>query len=608
MVDLGPMEARAVKRNVFEGGTSLADTYTIRRFIGHGGMGEVYEASHARLSGRYAVKVIRRDVIELDPITVERFRREAEVMSSLRHPNIVQIIDFNETEDGSPFIVMEYLEGSDLQARMAQRGPMPVSEALFIVEQVASALAAAHDRGVVHRDLKPANIFLVPLPVAIAGNPTEFVKVLDFGISKVRSAGTLTGELNVMGTPHYMAPEQVRHEPEEIDGRCDQFALATVCYELLSGRKPFAGDTVEGVLFSVVHENPRSLASVVGEKIDKVLSTAMSKGRSKRYPSINTFVAALRAAALRSDNKQPGERLNVTFETGSPLMLGGAGIAAGAGANAPENKRETVSIRLSRRSALTASLVVGLGAIAVIAGLKVAGVLGGNGLTAAELLKIGADVRTRLEHAASEETRAVESLVRGAAKIPELRNAAAARIDSFSFNDLFATEEWWEPYRKLAAIVFEGEQALVTRGVPDVASASTWRFWASGSRGEPTAAFVLGEQQAYLAAGVTLEAGPFGLVLGKPLDETRLAQIAKNAGVERVLVSDGRRLLGLPGQTAGGPTREPNAELNADLRTLAGRETDAAIALSANRLAIATRVPGGLWLWGIVHSTPAAGS
>ncbi|HEY0714308.1 MAG TPA: serine/threonine-protein kinase, partial [Polyangia bacterium] len=300
---------------MLEAGTSLADTYTIKRFIGHGGMGEVYEAGHARLSGRYAVKVIRREVIELDPVTVQRFRREAEIMSSLRHPNIVQIIDFNETADGSPFIVMEYLEGSDLQTRMTQRGPMPVSEALFIVEQVASALGAAHERGVVHRDLKPANIFLVPLPVAIAGNPTEFVKVLDFGISKVRSAGTLTGEMNVMGTPHYMAPEQVRLEPEEIDGRCDQFALATVCYELLSGRKPFAGDTVEGVLFSVVHENPRSLAPVVGEKIDKVLATALSKGRSKRYPSINAFVAALRSAALRSDQLSGTDRSNVTFET-----------------------------------------------------------------------------------------------------------------------------------------------------------------------------------------------------------------------------------------------------------------------------------------------------
>ena len=278
----------------------LGGTYLLEREIGRGGMGEVYLATHARLPGRFAVKLLLPELAE-NREAFARFCREAEIMSELRHPNIVQIFDFNIAPDERPYFVMEYLEGRDLEARLAA-GSMPLAAVVRTVNAVASALAVAHAHGVVHRDLKPSNIFLA----TINGQTDELIKVLDFGISKIRSAPQpLSQSSALMGTPPYMAPEQVRGQIDAIDGRTDQFALGAICYRMLTGQEAFRGDEVASLLYQVVHENPPPISSFVPPTWDPaplqaVLDRAMMKDPAQRWGGMMEMARAFEEAAERT--------------------------------------------------------------------------------------------------------------------------------------------------------------------------------------------------------------------------------------------------------------------------------------------------------------------
>jgi serine/threonine protein kinase len=281
-------------------GAVLSGTYRIERRIGRGGMGDVYLASHARLPGRFALKVLLDDLAG-NQEAFARFCREAEIMSQLRHPNIVQIFDFDTAPDGRPFFVMEYLEGRDLETRLAGGVPLPLPMVVRIVGAIGSALGAAHSHGVVHRDLKPANVFLA----TIDGQTDEVVKVLDFGISKVRSAARLSGTKDLLGTPPYMAPEQARGHHDSVDGRTDQFALGAIAYRMLTGRDPFEGDNPASLLYQVVHEAPPPLASLVPADWDptplqEVLDRALAKQPEDRWGGMMEFARAFEAAAERT--------------------------------------------------------------------------------------------------------------------------------------------------------------------------------------------------------------------------------------------------------------------------------------------------------------------
>jgi len=212
-------------------GIVLQGTYRIVRPLAEGGCGEIYLAAHTRLPGRFAVKLLHRSLVR-DKDALSRFRQEAEITSSLRHPHIVQVFDFNVTDAGVPYLVMELLEGKLLAQRIASVGAMDPPAAVDIVEQIASALHAAHARGIVHRDLKPENIMLL----SDAG-VADFVKVLDFGISQASWRPRLTDGERVAGTPQFMAPEQACGLREQIDHRSDQFSLAAIAYTLLTGRE-----------------------------------------------------------------------------------------------------------------------------------------------------------------------------------------------------------------------------------------------------------------------------------------------------------------------------------------------------------------------------------
>lgn len=273
-------------------GTTLAATYQIQRVVGEGGMGTVYEALHLRLNKRVAVKVMAH-ALARNAEALARFRREAEVTSAIGHPHIVQVMDFAVATTGEPFFVMEFLDGEDLEHRMQRLGRLAPHTTLHIVKQVASALAAAHAKGVIHRDLKPANIYLLDVP-----GERDFVKVLDFGVSKVHAAATkLTAGSRLMGTPKYMSREQAQGLAEEVDDRTDQWALACIAWEGLVGRAPFLAEDDLSVLYQVVYEMPPPASpKALPPPVDRVLRKALAKNRRDRFSSITDFARAFERA------------------------------------------------------------------------------------------------------------------------------------------------------------------------------------------------------------------------------------------------------------------------------------------------------------------------
>jgi serine/threonine-protein kinase len=277
-------------------GTVLEGAYRITRLIGQGGMGAVYEAVQLRLNKRVAIKLMARD-LAANHQALARFHREAEITSHLGHPHLVTVVDFGQAESGEPYMVMEYLEGEDLDHRLRRVGRMPIDAVVPVVRQVASALNAAHDQGVVHRDLKPGNIFLVQIP----GEP-DFVKVLDFGVSKMMAARTrLTNVRSTLGTPVYMSPEQAAGIVDEIDHRVDQWALACIAWEMLLGRPPFVADDVTALLFQIVKMDPQPLAPRVPglpPDVETELRRALNKRPADRFPTIRSFSRAFATAAF----------------------------------------------------------------------------------------------------------------------------------------------------------------------------------------------------------------------------------------------------------------------------------------------------------------------
>jgi serine/threonine-protein kinase len=275
-------------------GTILEGAYRIEGRLGEGGMATVYAATHLRLGKRVAVKVMTRELAANEE-ALARFHREAEVTSGLGHPHIVQVFDFSTTPAGEPFLVMEFLEGEDLDRRLQRVGRLPILSVVHIVKQVASALAATHAKSIVHRDLKPANIYLLD----VAGE-NDFVKVVDFGISKVRSSSSkLTRTSALMGTPNYMSPEQANGAVTDVDERTDQWALACIAWECLAGEGPFSGENVPSTLFRVVHEPPPPLLPKVAglhPQVEDVLLRALAKDKNDRFPTVSAFATALEDA------------------------------------------------------------------------------------------------------------------------------------------------------------------------------------------------------------------------------------------------------------------------------------------------------------------------
>ncbi|MBX3223380.1 MAG: serine/threonine protein kinase [Labilithrix sp.] len=273
-------------------GSVLGETYRIEAPLGRGGMGEVFAARHLRTGRRYAVKIVLGGA-SADEAAFRRFEREATAASSLGHPGIVQVHDFNVTSSGVFYLVMDLLEGETLATRLEQ-GPLAWPDAQRLAVELCSALASAHGHGLIHRDIKPSNVFL-----ARSKGAPERTVLVDFGLVKPldESASHVTGTGAVLGTPMYMSPEQARGEA--LDVRSDLYSVAAVLFEAVTGSPPFFDRTLAAVYARLLRE-PAPQASEVSKRrlprgLDAVLARALSKNRADRYPDARAMSDAVAA-------------------------------------------------------------------------------------------------------------------------------------------------------------------------------------------------------------------------------------------------------------------------------------------------------------------------
>jgi serine/threonine protein kinase len=280
--------------NLPQEGDLVAGKYLINEVLGRGGMGLVVAATHTKLDQKVAIKFLTEAAGEE---MVQRFHREARAAAKLKNEHVARVHDVAELPDGTPYMVMEYLEGADLGKVVKERGPLPIQEAVGYLLQSCEAIAEAHAVGIVHRDLKPPNLFLASNP---DGSCT--LKVLDFGISKDRTVESLsrteedlTKTSMVLGTPHYMAPEQMR-SARDVDTRADVWSLGAILYQLLTGERPFRGGSFPELVVRVIQEDPpppSSLRQGLPLEIEKVILRCLSKEREDRYDNVYELSRAL---------------------------------------------------------------------------------------------------------------------------------------------------------------------------------------------------------------------------------------------------------------------------------------------------------------------------
>ncbi len=276
---------KAVK--VLEANEEFAGRYRIVSQIGHGGMGRIYQVADLQNNRVIALKILHPHLID-DEDSVKRFEREAKAAMHLRHPNLLTVYDYGISEEGLPFIAMEYLNGEVLQKLLNMDGPLDIKRFLTIFLQTCSALHHAHSNSVIHRDVKPSNIMLIKVD-----EQSDLAKLVDFGIAKIirpdgQSAEKLTHTGDVFGSPHYMSPEQCLGS--ELDMRSDIYSLGCVMYEAISGRRPFEGQNALGTMQMQVSNQAKKFSDFcahlsVPPQIESVIQRAMEKSPEKRYQS-----------------------------------------------------------------------------------------------------------------------------------------------------------------------------------------------------------------------------------------------------------------------------------------------------------------------------------
>lgn len=288
-----------IEQGEWSDGSLVIGKYRILNKLGEGGMGVVYKALHVAFDELRAIKVMHPHLMA-DQSFVKRFRHEARITRRLQHPNAVRVDDIEEADDGRPFIVMEYIEGHSLKEAIYQEGAQPVGRVCSIARQVAAALDAAHQLGMIHRDIKPENIVL------LGQSPHEQAKVLDFGIAKIKEGRlgdtgsmTLTGAGVVVGTPQYMSPEQAGGKRgDALDGRSDLYSLGVVMYQMLSGELPFKADTTMEMLIAHMQRPPMALKLVhpnlaIPDAVSNLVMSLLEKDPSRRPASARALIEEL---------------------------------------------------------------------------------------------------------------------------------------------------------------------------------------------------------------------------------------------------------------------------------------------------------------------------
>jgi serine/threonine protein kinase len=270
-------------------GKVVGGKYRVIRRLGEGGMGEVYEAQHTVIGRRFAIKFLHAYLAQ-NPETMIRFRHEAETAGGIEHENIGAALDFGTADDNTLYLVMEYLEGEDLSRLLVRHGPLPVARATYIIIQACRGLTEAHARGIVHRDLKPENIF-----ICRRTDGSDLVKVVDFGIAKLRTKVTVTKSGVTMGTPCYMSLEQAKGA-KEVDHRTDIYSLGVILYEILANARPFPGENYNEVLYNLFTSEPVPLDSLrpgLPAGLSEVIHRAMAREARDRFDSAAALAEAL---------------------------------------------------------------------------------------------------------------------------------------------------------------------------------------------------------------------------------------------------------------------------------------------------------------------------
>jgi serine/threonine protein kinase len=312
-------------------GQTLAGKYRIDRILGAGGMGVVVAATHTQLDQKVAIKFLLPEAVKNTDV-VARFQREARAAVKITSEHVARVIDVGTLDTGAPYMVMEYLEGTDLAHRIAE-GQIAVTEAVRFVLEACEALAEAHAAGIIHRDLKPANLYL-----ARRADKTSMVKVLDFGISKTTSpgggsSGAMTSTQAVMGSPYYMSPEQLM-SAKHVDARADIWSLGVVLCESLSGSPPYLGDTMPEIVAQILQKPVPSICALrpdVPGAVDRIIAKCMHKDVNQRYRDVAGLASDL--AELVPDGRRSVERISRVL--GASLRPPSNSIADGTAPTAP---------------------------------------------------------------------------------------------------------------------------------------------------------------------------------------------------------------------------------------------------------------------------------
>jgi serine/threonine protein kinase len=366
-------------------GDIVAGKFELLEEIGSGGMGHVFRAVHRRLSQVVAIKVLHPS-IAADPELRHRFEREARVLAQIRAPHVVSVLDVDVLPNGLLYIVLEHLNGVDAETMLhAQQGePLPIADAVDWVHQAALGMVDTHSEGVVHRDLKPSNMFLCDLRPATT---RRLVKIVDFGISKVKDDGRLTATSASFGTPLYMSPEQIRAS-SNVDERADIWSLGAILFELCTGQPPFNRPSPSAVLAAIIADplpDPRTLRDDLPEELAVVLERCLQKDPAARYPTMQELANALapfapaeRIARLAASMRAPGYRPPLTPPTGWQVadFAHLAPAPARTGSRIPTDMQETLTALDSSESPFAVrgrarNAVILIGAMTVAAALAV---------------------------------------------------------------------------------------------------------------------------------------------------------------------------------------------------------------------------------------------
>jgi serine/threonine-protein kinase len=386
-------------------GDVLVGKYRIERVLGAGGMGVVLAARHLQLDEMVAIKVLRESAAQGSE-AVQRFLREARAAVKIRSDHVARVSDVGELPDGSPYMVMEYLEGTDLAGWLRDRGPLPTEQAVDFVLQACEAIAEAHALGIVHRDLKPHNLFCLKRP-----DGRLSIKVLDFGISKLTApradSHDMTRTTAVMGSPLYMSPEQM-HRSKNVDARTDIWALGVILYELVAGRPPFVADAITELAIMIATQPAPTLAQAgraAPRALERVIERCLEKDVAHRFQNVGDLAAALgpvgtpraamsveavlgtlrRAGIAISDDESGGVAPAPAAQTAPPAGPLVSGVAPHTGAawgqtpsGATGRKRSRPGIVIAM---VIATLVVGVG-LATLGVRLIQGKDGGSGAAA----------------------------------------------------------------------------------------------------------------------------------------------------------------------------------------------------------------------------------